>query len=418
MISVRYSQNRKDFYYEADSSTAQRFNIINNIQSRVETDYAFEDRLRYDNFLDIFLLDLTGKINWRDIDRNTRYRNVIINSPSVYDTKINELRVELESIVYYNSSWFDGALRVIYSERDEKNITKNFEGGNNIFFEERLRTESQKNNNANRASVSLSGNIYFSRTDKLSFSLLQNKLRYDTPSEENFDDRDEMLSIVRLRYSKLLTPFFEAFINTEGTLSHIVYLFSEKSSNNYINRVLRLAAGGNYIGKNISSANTFEVSANYTVYDFEDLNPNFQSFSFRQFTAKDSSLIGINKKLSLLLYGYVKLSEQGNLRWASFSSRPTRFLEEIYAEPRFSVNFHGVLMSLGLRYFSLKTFNYDVKEKIIDSEYLSRGPLMEISMQLKDILYLRLYGWYEFILTDNNQKREQANITMQVNWNF
>jgi hypothetical protein len=38
-----------------------------------------------------------------------------------------------------------------------------------------------------------------------------------------------------------------------------------------------------------------------------------------------------------------------------------------------------------------------VKNKVIDTEYLSRGPLLEISVLLKDILYLRLYGWYEFI---------------------
>jgi hypothetical protein len=418
VINARYSQYRKDFYYQADSLVNRQFNIINNIQSRTETDYVFEDRLRYNDFIDIFLLDVSGKITWRDIDRNTRYRPENVNSKSLFDTKINELRVELESIIYYNTSWFDGALRIIYSERDEKHVTKNFEGANKILFEERSKEENQKNNNANRASVSFTGNINFSKTDKFSFSLLQNKLKYDTPSEENFDDRDELLSIVRLRYSKMLTPFFEAFVNTEGTLGHIVYLFSEKSSNNNINRVLRLAAGGNYRGKNISSANTFEVSANYTVYDFEDLNPNFQSFSFRQFTATDSSSIKLNNKTWLLLYGYLKLSEQGNLKWASFSSRPTRFLEEIYAEPRFSVNFHDVIMSIGLRYFSLKTFNYNKKHRVIDTEYLSRGPLMEIYMVLKDILYLRLYGWYEFILIDNDREREQANLTMQINWNF
>jgi hypothetical protein len=75
-------------------------------------------------------------------------------------------------------------------------------------------------------------------------------------------------------------------------------------------------------------------------------------------------------------------------------------------------------MSLGLRYFSLKTFNYNVKNRIIDTEYLSRGPLMEISMLLNDILYLRLYGWYEFISINNDQEREQANLTIQINWNF
>ncbi len=249
-------------------------------------------------------------------------------------------------------------------------------------------------------------------------AFLQNKLRYDTPSEENFDDRDEILSILRLRYSRFLTPFFEAFVSTEGTYSHIVYLFSEKSSNNNINRVLKFAAGGNYTGKNVSSLNTFEVSANYTVYDFEDLNPNFKSFSFRQFTATDSSSIKIFKDLSLDNDGYLKLSEQGDFQWSSFSAQPTRYLEEIYAEPKIVYNLNGILLASGIRYFSLKAYNYKVQEKIPDSKYISIGPLMEIFFLIKKTLYFRIYGWYEFISANSAPNQEQANFTMQMNWNF
>ncbi len=417
IFSARFTQNRKDFYYKADQQTAEDFNITNNIQRRNETGYLVEDKIRFGNFFDIFTLDALGKVTWREIDKDTRYKPSV-NSTSVFDTRINELRIEFESNISYYSDFFSGGLRAIVSERDEKNITKNYEGSNLFDFEERSRQESQKNNNSTRASLAFYGSFNFSRTDKLSFSLLQNKLRYDTPSGENFDDRDEILSIFRLRYSKLLTPFFETFVNAEGTYSHIVYLYSEKSSNNNINRVLKFASGGNYFGKNVSSSNTFEVSANYTVYDFEDLNPNYKSFSFRQFTAIDSSNITIFKNFYFNAYGYLKLSEQGDFKWNSFSERPTRFLEEIYGEPKLTVNIRGILFSLGLRYFSLKTFNYSKKEKILDSDYLSRGPLMEIFLLIKDVLYLRIYGWYEFITINKLINQEQTNLTMQMNWSF
>jgi hypothetical protein len=417
-INARFTQNRRDFYYTADPLTSVEFNVTNNIQSRIETGYIVEDHLRFGKFFNIFTLDALGKINYREIDRNTRYRSSNVNSTSVFDTKINELKVELESVIRYESELFSGYLRGIYSERDEKNITKNFSGSNPFFFEERSKIESQKNNNAVRGSLSLSGIFNFSHTDKLHVSLLQNKLRYDTPSSENFDDRDEILSITRIKYSKQLTPFFEAFVNTEGTYSHIVYLFEQRSSNNNINRILKLAAGGNYFGKNVSSSNIFEVTANYTVYDFEDLNPNFKSFSFRQFTAIDSSTIKIFKNLSAGIYGYLKLAEQGDFKWSSFSARPTRFLEEIYAEPKIIIDILGIKTSLGLRYFTLKTFNFKGLDKIKDSEYLSRGPLMEIFLLIKEVLYLRIYGWYEFITINNNIEQEQANVIMQVNWTF
>jgi len=82
------------------------------------------------------------------------------------------------------------------------------------------------------------------------------------------------------------------------------------------------------------------------------------------------------------------------------------------------VNIRGILFSLGLRYFSLKTFNYSKKEKILDSDYLSRGPLMEIFLLIKDVLYLRIYGWYEFITINKLINQEQTNLTMQMNWSF
>jgi len=417
-FGARFIQNRKDFYYTAELQTAGDLNIVNNIQTRIETGYAVEDRLKFGNFFEIFTLDALGKVTWREIDKDTRYKPFTINDKSFYDTKINELRLEFEGVISYYSDFFSASLRGIVSERDEKNITQNIRGSNPFYFEEREREERRKNNNSTRALLALLGGFNFSKTDKLAFSLLQNKLRYDTPAEDNFDDRDEVLSILRIRYSKQLTPFFEAFINTEGTFNHIVYLFSERSSNNNINRVLKFASGGNYLGKNVRSSNTFEVSANYTVYDFEDLNPNYKSFSFRQFTAMDSSAVRIFKDLSLNVYGYLKLSEQGDFSWNSFSERPIRFLEEIYGEPKLSININRVLFSLGIRYFSLKTFNYDESGKVLDSDYLSMGPLMEIYLLLKDVLYLRIYGWYEFITINKSINQEQTNLIMQVNWNF
>ena len=248
--------------------------------------------------------------------------------------------------------------------------------------------------------------------------MLHNKLRYDTPSEENFDDRDELLSIFRLRYSRQFTPFFEGFINTEGTYNQTVYIFSEKSSNNNINRILKLAAGGAYRGANLTSVNSFEVSANYTVYDFQDLNPNIKSYSFRQFTASDSTSYSFNKKFNLSLYGYVKLSEQGDLKWNEFTSRPTRYLQEIYCEPRLTVGYSIIQYSLGIRFFSLSTFGYKSNIKFLDSDFSSIGPIAEILIARSASLFLKIYGWYEFITINSTSKKEQTNLNVEMTWSF
>ena len=418
LLNASYSENRKDFYFAADSITAARYNISNNIQSRIESNYFLQDRFITRSFLDLFDLDLTGRFLWRTIDRNTRYRDFTSVASSIFDTKVNELRVEFASRASYYSSFFNGSISLRYSGRDENHLTKNFEGANQILYEDKAAIESRKNNKALRGSLVFNGTFNLSKTDFLTLSLYQNKLRYDTPSPDNYDDRDELLSIARLRYSKQLTPFFEFFVNTDATLNRTVYIFSEQSSNNNINRIIRLNTGGSYRGKYFSTLNSFEVSANYTVYDFEDINPNFKSFSFRQFTARDSSSVKLSRDLSFSTYGYAKFSEQGDLKWASFSTNPTRYLREIFSESKFTVNYNSAWLSVGARIFSLNTYKYNTGVKVIDTKFLSLAPLTEIIISMKQSLYLRLYGWYEFITQNDTDKKEEANLSIQATWYF
>ncbi len=416
-LQIDYSLSKKDFYFHADSLTAKSFDILNNIQSRTEANYIVQDKFRHADFLNTFVLDLTGRVSYRTIDRDTRYR-LPLNTKSIFDTRINELNLEFESSAGYSSHLFEGLVKVIFSGRDEQHLTKRFAGVSDILYEDRQRDENSKNNNAVRASLSFLGNLKFSKTDNLYFSLFQNKLQYDTPSNINYDDRDEVLSIVRLKYSKLLTPFFQTFLSLEGTINHTVYIFAEKSSNNNFNRIIRLSSGGDYIGKNISSYNTFEVSANYTVYDFEELNPNFHSYSFRQFSANDSSNIKITKNLMFRIFSYVKLSEQGDLQWKAFSTHPNRYLSEIYSEPKLAVQIKEVLFSAGMRYFSINTYNFNGEQKILESKYLSLGPVAEINLLIRSRLSLNFYGWYEFISASANTNRKMANFNFEMNWKF
>jgi hypothetical protein len=418
LISGRYSSSRKDFYFASDSITSSTFIIANNIESRTESNYSLEDRLHYNELFSNVDLEVTGNVNWRTIDREKRYKTARVQNKDIFDANIEELILSLGSSLFYRTTAFIGSISFNFAERDEKHITKNFEGIDESFFEQRSELEARKNNNSTRATIAFSGDLNISTSDKIMMSLYYNKLRYDTPSQNNDDDRDEILSIIRLRYAKNLSPYFQAFINTEATISHVVYLFASRSSNNNINRVFRLAAGGYYQGANVSSLNTFEVTANYTVYDFEDISTSLRSISFRQFTATDSTRISISNRLAIVLNGYVKLSQQADLNWGEFSERPTRFLREIYADPKLVFTYEGALLGIGFRYFSLATFNYVELIKTPETRYLSIGPLIEIMYRVYGSLYLKVDGWYEFISINDTPDKERTNLVMELNWNF
>ena len=418
LLSGRFASSRKDFYFPADSIISSTFDIVNNIESRTENNYFAEDKLRYHELFSNVDFEISGTVNWRTIERDTRYKSAEIQSKNIFDTDVEELILSLGSTLLYKTGALNTSLSFNLGERDEQHVTKRFEGIDEIFYEQRSELESRKNNNSTKATIAFAGEYNFSRTDKLILSLFHNKLRYDTPSEDNDDDRDEILSIVRLSYRKNLSPFFQAFVNSEATFSHVVYLFAGRSSNNNINRVLRLAAGGYYTGANVSSLNTFEVSANYTVYDFEDLTSSLRSISFRQFIATDSSRVSLSNRYAFVLNGYIKLSEQADLNWGEFAERPSRYLQEIFAVPKIMLTYNSAWFGIGLRYFSLNTFKYDELTRIPNTRYSSYGPLVEIIYNVYGSLNLLIDGWYEFISTNNVPDRERANFIMRLNWNF
>jgi len=416
-LNAQYSQYRKDFYLFADSVTAMEYDIVNNLESRIETIFLLQDRLNYNNLFNLIDMELSGRIMFRTIDRELRYKTTRIQSPSIFDTEVDELGINLESRFYYRTENADVGLQVSYFERDEKYITKRYPGVDESFYQERSQQEGRKNNDSYRAIVSLLGNFYFSDEDRLSWSLFQSKLRYDTPSPLNDDDRDELLTIARLRYSIYVNPFLQMFVNLEGTISHLIYIYSSQSANNNVNRVLRFSAGGNYKGARFSSLNNFEVSANYTVYDFEDVASSLRSISFRQFIATDSTQYFITKKFSFIITPYIRLTDQGELDWSNFAEKPQRYLQEIYADPRFGISINSAFFALGFRYFSLNTFRYVEREMILNSEFLSVGPLFEILIN-SQMLFLKLNTWYEFITDYGNADRERLNFLLSMNWNF
>ncbi len=418
-ISAFYSQQRKDFYLTADPVTASEFNITNNIQSRIESSYYLQDRVKFLPAGSPLSLDFQGRVAWRGIDRATRYISSMNIANSNYDTRIEEFRLEFDAAADYVTDNLNLAFRLSYSERDEKHQPVRYNGLSSLLYNERLLIEEQKNNNSQLANISVLSKVNLSRSDGIIFSLFHRKLRYDTPSTLNFDDRDELLSIGRILYEKYFTQFFKIFFNFEGNINKIVYIFAERSSNNNVKRILKFASGGFFSIGNFSSSNSAEVSANYTVFDYEELNPNFRSYSFRQLVIRDSSSFKMQGKLRFFFAGYIKLSEQGDFKWTNFTSNPVRYLQEQYAEPKLFFDDSSLSLGIGIRYFSLLTYNVrNGSEKIKVSEYTSIGPLSEISYVVGEKMILKVYGWYEFIKTETNSRREMANLNVKLSYRF
>lgn len=414
-----YSEQRKDFYFDTDSLTMDEFDITKNIQSRTESKYSLVDRLTVVMPISGLIFNMDGSLDWRTIDRDTRYTSLSNITASSFDTEVEEFKMNLFSSLQYNYTDFNGILRINFSERQEKHKAKYIEGANDIIYENRVEQEKRKNNIGKYITLSGEGSYKLTSNDRITLSLFHRKLTYDTPSELNNDDRDELLSMFGFNYYRKLSPFFNLFTTLQGSINKTVYIFKERSANNNTLRVLKLIAGGDLHLKSLSSQNSAEVSANYTVYDFEDLNPNLKSFSYRQLALRDSTTLRLFRTTYFRFLGYVKFSEQGDFQWKGFANNPVRYLDERYAEPTIEYRFKYLSFAFGIRYFSLYTYLFDDNNvKSIYSTYISTAPLSVFTYSITNSIQLSIRGWYEFINTESNKNNELANLLIRLNWNI
>ncbi len=159
-----------------------------------------------------------------------------------------------------------------------------------------------------------------SAKDILSSRLAISRFQYDTPDLKNYDDRDEFRATAIFGLSHRFNPELKMNIKTRTNLHHLVYIFNQRSANNRWNRILQVSTNLNYTPKEfIRLGQNVEVQANYTNYDFEDIQSQIRSFVYRKYTISDSVTIGKLGGVQINLFHRMEFEENGRLFWDNFS---------------------------------------------------------------------------------------------------
>jgi hypothetical protein len=339
----------------------------------------------------------------------------------VYDTDIQEFTIGGDAALRYSSRKLDMQWKASYSERDEKHLLVNENRINPNFVKAIADQEETKNNHS--ALVKMTGEAYYnlSLSNRLELVGSASIMKYDTPSEKNFDDRDELNYLLYFahRYNNLknLTLLTSIDVN----LYHTVYVLAEKSSNNNWNRVIRLTSRSTFSpGRHLRNVGVFSVLANYTVYDFEDIISTVRSYSFRQLNLKDSLITMFTDKLGSGIYGELKLYERGELNWSAFSTKPINYFEDkiINAELIYFFN-KFISFSGGYRFFEQKRFNYVDGERVFDTYIRTFGPIGRLRVDWKENSRIDITGSYDYYRYGNGSPGS-SNSSIYVNavWNF
>src|SRR4030095_96829 len=298
-----FSRIRKDFYFPADAITKTQYGINNNIEKRTEYIFRAFDRFDY-TLSNAWSMVFTFNPLFRNIDKENFYIPSSQVNTSTYDTQIQELRFCGDAALSFSDNKFNAQMIASYRERDEKHFLINPERISQLFVKQIEQSEATKNNHSSL--FKLTSNVFYNLNEMNRIELTGNAsiLKYDTQSDENFDDRDEVGFVIYLahRFNNLKNLLLTTSIDLN--LYHTVYIFSQKSSNNNWNRILRFTSKSFFTPADwFRNIGTFNVLANYTVYDFEDIVSSVQSYSFRQVNLKDSMIVNFTKHIGADFYG-------------------------------------------------------------------------------------------------------------------
>ena len=424
-IRVRWLLNRNDFYVPADSAVIKTFGTSLNIRSRTDQMYSVQNILSYDIGAG-FGTQVTATVDSRKIENDFYYKTLTIGAHDeiLFNTAVQEFRLEGALDLRYQSESFFSTIGFELSERDERHQIERHNSADPLVIakqEQRIKRELQLDNTAFRTTVRTSLQASLSSTDELFLSASTSLLQYDTPDTTNTDDRDELLINVSLSETHRFSTVFSVSVTLEATLAHLVYLHREKSANNNWNRIIRLSPELRYQpSENFRMYNRFEVSANYTVFDFELLIPSVKSYSYRQIAFLDSTSYDMTRHVGIDLFGHVRIFERGEFQWKEFSERPQQRIEEVTFAPQIRYSFNNVwYFAVGFRSFAQKRFRYTNNVRQFENTFFSAGPTTSIVIRFSPQSLVEVRGWKEYQRqSGSNSIQEFTNITMNVRYYF
>ncbi len=409
-LEVAVYQLRREFY-APDSS----------IESRQETYVQFSNLLTYNFTPTVRAMAYIGVTSHR-LDKLLLYGEGL-RPHDAFDSRVDEFHLD----TYIEGAWRPtngrgfASFRFGHYERDELHgVLTAPEQTTGPLLSDRTQQEESKNNLASQNELSTHIYVPLTWSDEISLNGRASLLRYDTPSNLNDEDRDELLVTASLATLHRISPLFTLGVTLEGTVSHLVYLLSDRSANNNINRVLRLTPIMQYRPAwFLRTANGFEVLASYTVYDFDQPASPVQSYTYRQFGWLDSTSLELTHRIGLDFFAYLKLYERGQLNWDQFTER----LENSYADKTFSgqARFRplpSLLLAIGLRFFSQVRYAYDENGKSVDSYTRSIGPTCAVLWSPGPHSLIDLHGWYENRRQTDGSIRSLPSLTLSLLYNF
>lgn len=420
--SLRFYNISNDFFFPASQAVVSEFGVKNNSERRSENYFGISDVLNY-RLNDFSGFSVSGSYINKLMTREYKYRSSSANAllENLYDSKMVENFLELAASADIRLRNVFGLAKLFYIERSENHSLLNVSGLTPQQLSELERAEKNKNNSSRRTGLLGEARYDISNTNFISAVGSISLLRYDTDLEENYDDRDELETNFYIVHGFNNLSNFDIQTKFDFIESSLSYIFAERSANNYRNRIYRLSSLSNFSPVNgLVTRNFIQVLANYTVYDFEDIVSQVQSFSYRQLLLRDSTSYRFHPQIEFAFNGELKFYEQGQFNNDEFTVKPINYFEEQFYSPELAYFPYDVLrISGGFRLFKQVRYRYEDVERIESGIYRTYGPYGKIFLFLKNGSIINFTGGLDFISnTLGGTKDQSLNLLLNLQWNM
>lgn len=421
-VQSYYTYSRREFYFPADDITRDLFEVTMNIDQRLDRRFGTRGDIQYALRENIHGV-LSTSIDWRTVTRGYFYQPTTPFTNYLFDSSVDQFSLNLRLGLRYSfGNRLSGASHITYTERSEEHRVTSVDPDIPLsFVDARTESEFMKNNIAQRTTLATQGKLRIARGHRLTIAGSSSILRYDTPSPQNFDDRDELRLLLFTGTQHDVSRYLTLDIAMDLVMTHVVYLRAQRSANNNWNRVLRLTPALSYQPVDwFKTTNAFEVLANYTVYDFEDMVSGLRSLSYRQVGWIDSTRVQLTENTRFNFFSHYRRYERGELRWSSFSERPLHSFEEltIIASVRYDVRPGSIAFAGGIRYFNRNRYRYHQREREFETQLRNIGPTCFIYWNIDNRLTLTLNGWYEMQYRDSIHFSSIPNLSIDIGARF
>jgi hypothetical protein len=417
---------RRDFFFPKDTSGALAK------QERSETGFEFHDALYFPLIAKRLIGNFRADISPHQVTRRT---------PSVDITTLPTTTLTTSTFLVPSSTsaleaGLAGRLDLLIGENpdtsrltelsaemkfDDKSETNNIlqgETGSLSALEVQKLSDalSQTGYEGKQTTLNLSAYIPIAEHDRINADFSSRIYRYDTQSPDNHDTRDELNLSSSLQYDHMFSHELELKNELRLAESHLVYLASDRSLQNYVSKTIALSSQAIYYSASFQHQVRCEVFANYSVYDFPPpvIDPgSIRDYLIRGVNGSDSVRLSLGKfhviwdALSTIEGIFdVRFYERGAYNRSAFTELPVLRTQEFSGDLTLNltdrISSSPMLVKIGARAFFLRRYEppSTLQTNLVLQESLNRiGPLLIVIIDQLAIKGPRLFGsiWYSLV---------------------